>query len=467
MMKKNDKISEFQISPNSIEAEQSVLGTVLLDNAKVHDVVDFLHEKDFYNNAHRIIYTAIKNLFVKESAIDLTTLTEELKRLDKLEEAGGAGYLANLEQYVITTENISHHLRIVKDKAKLRSLIACAKEIVSMANEEPFEVNEILDKSEKLIFTIAQEREVKEFRKSSDLTPEVYDEIRNRYKHKQEVTGVRTGIEKLDNLTSGFQRGDLIILAARPSIGKTALALNIGAFIAIDMRLPVGVFSLEMSSSQIITRVLCNMKKIPGHSLRKGFLSAKQLEDIEDAFTILNDSPLFIDDTPGLSILEIRARARRLKSIYPDLAMLVVDYLQLVRGSGGKKEQNRTQEVAEISRALKALAGELRIPIIAISQLSRMIEQRKGADKRPQLSDLRESGAIEQDADVVLFIHKDIPKQDKNDKDKQREEIQNICQNCQLIISKQRNGPLGDIDLVFFPAFTGFRERSPLTDASA
>lgn len=464
-MKKNDKNVDNRIIPHSIIAEQSVLGTMILHNPTIVEVMEVLGKEDFYSPAHQILFETIINLNDKKIAVDLTTLIEELKRINQLDSIGGASYVVSLEQYVIAVENIKHHANIVKDKSKLRSLIDGANKILDMAFDEPNEVNEILDKSEKLIFDISQNREHKDFIHISDITMEVMDEIEARYKHKKELTGIPTGFKKLDSYTSGFQRSDLIILAARPSIGKTALALNIAGYLALDENIPVGIFSLEMSSNQIYTRILCNASRVSAFKVRGGYISGSDLDTLSQFSMKISEAPIYIDDTPDLTMLELRAKARRLKAINPDLSLIIVDYLQLIRGSSGRKEINRQQEVAEISRSLKAIARELKIPVLAISQLSRLIEQRKGEDKRPVLSDLRESGAIEQDADLVMFIHRDKPK-GKKEAPKRIEEIEFRDEEtqknfpgdiCELIIAKQRNGPLGTVNLVFLPYIMGYR----------
>lgn len=459
-MKKFDKNTSPHLPPHSIEAEQSTLGSMILDNATIVEAIELLKKEDFYSTAHQIIFETIISLFDRNIAVDLTTLIEELKKQNELDAVGGPSYVASLEQYVITTENVSHHIKIVKDKSKLRSLIDSANQIMEMAYEEQDDVNVVLDNAEKIIFEISQDRTKKDFQEVSEITVEVLQEIEQRYKTKKDVTGLPTGFTKLDLLTSGFQKSELIILAARPSMGKTALALNIASYVTVEQNLPVGFFSLEMSSNQIDTRLLCSLSMIASDRIRSGYISGDELHHINRWGKQLSDAPLFIDDSPALSILELRSKARRLKAQKSDLALIVIDYIQLVKGTG-KKEQNRQQEVAEISRSLKALAKELNIPIVALSQLSRLIEQRKGRDKRPILSDLRESGAIEQDADIVLFIHRESlsqPQKGEEGTPPQYQFKKSRGEECELIIAKQRNGPLDTVRIVFFPDCTAFRE---------
>jgi replicative DNA helicase len=458
------KVVDVGPLPHNLEAERAVLGTMLLDNTTIPIVVDFLKKENFYNTAHQIIFDAIVRLFERNSVIDLTTLNDELRRTGELEKVGGTSYLASLEQFVLSTSNVQHHARIVYNKHKLRRLIEAAHRIAESALNEEDEVERILDTSEKAIFEISQDRAVRDFAHISDLVVDAMEEIQRRYHSKKDVTGLATGFIELDQLTCGLQRADLIIIAGRPSVGKTAFGLNIALEAAIGIyekkepqdRKPVGIFSLEMSSQQINHRFLCSLAHVSGNRVRTGYVSSVELKRLSERVKLLSDAPIYIDDTPGISILEVRAKARRLMAQRPDLALIIVDYLQLMRGSG--KSENRQQEVAEISRSLKGLARELNVPLIAVSQLSRMIEHRRGKDKRPVLSDLRESGAIEQDADLVVFVHRMRAPQDEEEEEEEettrpRKKPGEISE---IIIGKQRNGPLGTVKLVFFPDFTMF-----------
>jgi replicative DNA helicase len=447
------KTSDVKVPPHNLDAERAVLGTMLLDNDTIPLVIELLQKETFYSSAHQIIFDAIVSLFDHAVAVDLTTLCDELKRRNVLDAVGGPGYLASLEQFVLSTANIHHHAKIVYNKAKLRKLIQASATIVEQAYSETYDVEEMLDRSEKLIFDISQERATKDFVHISDLTADAIEEINIRYHSKMEVTGLATGFIELDQRTCGFQQSDLIIIAGRPSIGKTAFSLNIATHVALRLNRPVGIFSLEMSSTQVNSRLLCSLAHVSSNRVRTGYVSGAELKRLSEKADLLSAAPLYIDDTPGMSILEVRAKARRLKALEKDLAIIIVDYLQLMRGSG--RPENRQQEVAEISRSLKGLARELQIPIIALSQLSRLIEHRKGRDKRPMLSDLRESGAIEQDADVVLFVHRE---REPEEAEEFAEESapKKLGQLSEIIIGKQRNGPLGIVNLIFFPDFTMF-----------
>ena len=452
-----EKIDSARIQPHSPEAEASLLGSMLLDNTTISLVIDKIRKEHFYNTSNQHIFEVLTTLFDKKSSVDLTTLVSELQSRKLLEKVGGVSYVASLEDRVLSPSNIEHYADIVLDKARLRKLIASAYEILESAYNEEMEASELLDYSEKIIFEISQERISRDFISLSDLTVKSLEEIQRRYHDKHEVTGIPTDFYKLDELTAGFQRSDLIILAARPSKGKTAFGLNIALNIADRHNLPVGIFSLEMSSSQVNNRLLATMSRVSSLRVRTGYLSAEELKRLSEYGRRLTEAPIYIDDTPGLSVLELRAKARRLKSRVPNLSLIIVDYLQLMH-SGGRVE-NRQQEVAEISRSLKALGRELDLPVLAISQLSRLIEHRSGKDKRPMLSDLRESGAIEQDADVVLFIHPEPPvgeeeEEEEPAEDETREALP--AQVTEIIIGKQRNGPPGTVKLLFFPEFMLF-----------
>ncbi len=445
--------------PYSTDAEKAVLGAMILDVEQIEQVLGVVKPNCFYHRRHELLFEAILELHEKGQAIDFTTLTTEMRRRTQLEEVGGPGYIVGLEQYVFSTANAPDHARIVFQKHQLRELIRIAEVIRGQAETEADDVGLLLDHAEKMIFDLSEQRTTRDFRDVGSLTVETLEEIERRSKMSHEVSGVATGYSDLDEWTGGLQASDLIILAARPSVGKTALALNmvcnIGAGlrnrkIVPEARRGVGVFSLEMSCSQVNMRLLSTISTVPMHKMRSGKLNASDHRRINEYAELLHDAPIYVDDTPGISVLELRAKARRLAARVPNLSLIIIDYLQLMRGSGLRSADNRQQEVSEISRSLKALARELNLPIIALSQLSRMIEQRKGKNSRPMLSDLRESGAIEQDADVVMFLHreKNYDKKDGDDEEQRTADI--TAEPAELIIGKQRNGPIGTIDLVFF-----------------
>ena len=450
-----EKIESARAQPHDLEAEAALLGSILLDNSSLSLVADKISKDNFYSTAHQLLYEVILEMDEANTAIDPTTLVSELNKRKLLEKVGGFSYVAALEDKVFAPQNIEHYASIVHDKARLRQLIASAYEILEAAYTEETDVKTLVDRSEKMIFDISQETVHGDFVAISDLTLQTLEEIQRRYHDKHDVTGLRTDYYKLDELTSGFQPSDLIILAARPSKGKTAFGLNVALRVATMTDKPVGIFSLEMSCEQLNNRLLCTLSKVPAQRVRTGYLSSEELRKLSEQGRRLARAPIYIDDTPGMTALELRAKARRLKSRVDDLSLVIVDYLQLMH-SGGRIE-SRQQEVAEISRSMKALARELNVPVIAISQLSRMIEHRSGKDKRPMLSDLRESGAIEQDADVVMFIHP--VEQDDEEEDEDREESRARhpqAKITEVIIGKQRNGPLGTVELLFFPEFMMF-----------
>ncbi|MEE9230813.1 MAG: replicative DNA helicase [Acidobacteriota bacterium] len=428
--------------PNSLDAERSVLGAVLLENTALHQAQQILREDDFYRDDHRRIYRTMGELSERSTAIDLLTVKEELERRGELDAVGGSSYLASLVDGVPKWANIEHYARIVKEKATLRNLISSAHQIISSALEAEEDADDILDSAERSIMRIAEHRLRAGFvplRTVADQSLRVIEKLSEQH---ELITGLATGLERFDELTSGLQRGDLVVLAGRPSMGKTALALNIAQHAAVKNKLKIGIFSLEMTKEQLFLRLLCSQARVDSHRLRTGTLTKTDWTKMTLGFGQLADAEIYIDDSPGISILEMRAKARRLK-LERGLDLLIVDYLQLVRGRS--RYENRTQEISEISRSLKGLAKELNLPLIAISQLSRAPETR-GGDRRPQLSDLRESGAIEQDADVVAFVY--------------REEVYRPSEEnrgrATLIIGKQRNGPIGDVDLVFLKEYTRF-----------
>ena len=399
--------------------------------------------QDFYRTAHQKIYAAITDLFDKAEPVDLVTLANKLKEKGQLEEIGGASYLARLVDTVPLAVNARHYAKIVHDKASLRRLIEKANAIVKRCFEERGEAEDVIDFAESAVFEISEQKARQSFYPLSKIILGNIETLEEKQGNRSLVTGVPTGYNQLDNLTSGLQNSDLIILAARPSMGKTALALNIARNAAVDANIPVAVFSLEMSKEQLSLRMLCSEARIDSSRLRGGFFSMEDWHRLTDAAGILSESPIYIDDSPSLSAMEIRAKARRLK-MDKNIGLIIIDYLQLMQGRSSA--ERRDLEISEISRGLKALAKELELPVMALSQLNRMLEQR--TDKRPRLSDLRESGALEQDADVVAFIYRDEVYNKEEDNPNRG--------TAEIILSKQRNGPTGDVFLSFLNSYTRF-----------
>jgi replicative DNA helicase len=440
-----EEVSPHKMPPQHIEAEQSVLGGILIENQAIHKVMEILTPDDFYREAHQKIFTSLLDLSERDEPGDLITLTNDLRKKDGLDSVGGASYIASLIDSVPTAANIEYYARIIKEKSVLRKLIETATNIVTQGYEDREDVEGLLDEAEQAIFQIAENRVRPSFYPIREIVKSSFKTLEKLYEKKELVTGVPSGFRDLDKYTAGFQPSDLIIVAGRPSMGKTAICLNFAQHAAASAKVPVAIFSLEMSKEQLVLRMLCSEAMVEGTRLRTGFLSESDWPKLTMAAGNLSDSPIFIDDTPALTILELRAKARRLKGEH-GLGMLVVDYLQLMRGRSFI--ENRQQEISEISRSLKALAKELNLPVIAVSQLSRRSESRE--DKRPQMSDLRESGAIEQDADLILFIYRD--------------EVYNRTEGnhgqAEVIIGKQRNGPTGKVDLTFLDKFTAFKDHS-------
>lgn len=418
-----------RVPPQNIEAEEAVIGSMLIEQNAVISALEILKPEDFYKENHRIIFRQIAEMADKLEAVDLVTLAENLKNAGHLEKIGGAAELARLANFVPTAANVEYYARIVAEKSVLRRLIAASTEIAASAYDSQYEVDEILDKAEETIFQISQGRTTQGYVHLKDVLVETMEKLEYLASHQGNVVGLSSGFSDLDSITSGFQPSDLIILAARPSVGKTSLGLNIARNIAIREDCSVAVFSLEMSREQVAQRLLCSESAINSQKLRNGFLSDDEWRRLSIGLGRLGEAKIFIDDTPGISVMELRAKARRIKAEH-GLGLVVVDYLQLMRT---RKQENRQQEISEISRSLKSLARELDVPIIAMSQLSRAVEQRQ--DRRPVLSDLRESGAIEQDADVVMFLYTE-PELEQN----------NLIE---LIVAKQRNGPTGNLKLFF------------------
>ncbi len=423
-----------KIPPQSIEAEQAVLGAILQHTEALHRGFETLREEDFYHPKHRKIYSAVKKLYESSNAIDLITVPEELSNRGQLEEIGGRKYLLDLVDSVATIANLDDYIRIVKEAAVKNQLIEDCADIVQRCYDPVITADEVLDYSETKIFAIQEHSLKGDFIALKDILPRTFEQIEEYSKREGHVTGVPTGFPDLDSLTSGFQDSDLVILAGRTSMGKTAFALNVAEHVAVTKGLPICIFSLEMSKEQLSQRLLCSRARISSHLLRTGRIADHQWTNLSIAVGPLSEAPIYLDDSPSLSIMEIRAKARRMKLKF-DIGLVIVDYLQLVRG-GQAPSENRQQEISYITRSLKALARELKVPVIALSQLSRQVEQR-GPNARPQLSDLRESGSIEQDADLVLFIHR--PLDDEG----------HLGQKAEIIIGKQRNGPTDIVRLAF------------------
>lgn len=441
-----------RIPPQNVEAEQSVLGAMLIEREAIAKVAEFLRPEDFYREAHRLIYAAVLALYNRAEAVDLITLTEQLRRDDKLEPAGGISYVTSLANSVPTAANIIYHAKIVEEKALLRQLITAATHIAGLGYEANDEVLTILDQAERMILGVSGRKVTGHFIPIKDILMATLDRIEKLYESKGSITGLPTGFVDLDNLTAGLQPSDLILIAARPSMGKTAFVLNIAQNVAIRAKKTVAFFSLEMSKEQLVQRMLCSEEGIDAHRLRIGALQEKDWEKLMKAANKLSAAPIYIDDTPGITVTEMRSKARRLK-VEHDLALVIIDYLQLMQGSGRSgRSENRQQEISEISRSLKALARELGVPVIALSQLSRGVEARQ--NKRPMLSDLRESGSLEQDADIVAFLYRD----DYYNPDTENKNL------TEIIVAKHRNGPVDTVLLSFLKEYTRFMSYSKRTE---
>jgi replicative DNA helicase len=446
-MPDDPQIDALKLPPHSMEAEQSVLGGLLLDNDAADRVGDVASAEDFYSDAHRVIYRHVMQLIANGKPADVVTLAESLSSAQKLDYVGGLAYLGALVQNVPTAANIRHYAQIVRDRSILRQLAATAGEIADTAyNPLGRSAKMVLDEAEAKVLHIAEQgaRGAQNFHEIGKLLATVVDRIETLYNrdNPSDVTGVPTGFVDLDRMTSGFQPGDLIIVAGRPSMGKTSLALNIGENVALDTGMPVAVFSMEMGAAQLALRMIGSVGRLDQHKLRTGRLVAEDWDKLSAALGRLNEAPILIDETPALNAIEVRSRARRLMRQYGKLGLVIVDYLQLMQAS--TQGENRATELSEISRAMKSLAKELQVPVVALSQLNRSLEQRP--DKRPVMSDLRESGALEQDADVILFIYRDeVYKPDSPDKG-----------TAEILISKQRNGPTGKVTLTFRGEYTRF-----------
>lgn len=439
-----------RVPPHSPEAELAVLGGLLMRSQLMNSIADILTPDDFYLPAHKSIFNAFVDLYSRSAPIDLVSTAEWLKNHNELETAGGAVYLGQLAQAVVTGANAEYYAGIVRDKALQRNLIDACAGIIENSFDSSRDVNELLDESEQAVFAVSQRTAKKEFSKSGDLVEKVFDNLSRLANAHDVITGVTTGFEQLDALTAGLQNSDLIIVAARPSMGKTAFALCVALNAAIKQNVTVGIFSLEMSKEQLMQRMLAVRGKVNLSSLRKPYaLKDEDWQNLYQAADIISHAPIFIDDSSALSTMELRARARRLKAEH-GLGLVVVDYLQLMRS--GRRTDSRELEISDISRSLKGLAKELNIPVVALSQLNRKVEDR--TDKRPILADLRESGAIEQDADVIMFVYRDDVYKIKNPAERP------TMGEAEIIIGKQRNGPVGIADLVYVSPYTSFESRA-------
>jgi replicative DNA helicase len=439
--------------PASPDAERSILGGIILDNYLVNEATQGLLPEHFYLDSHRRIFQRMMDLNETAKPIEIISLSEELARHKELESVGGVAYISSLTDGVPRRQSIEHYVRLVKDKALLRGLIHAANGMISKALDQEDEAGEILDGAEADIFSLSEARISQDLMKLSEIVRQSFPEgLDSLYEAGRRITGVETHYTELDDKTAGFQPSDLIIIAARPSMGKTAFAINIAENVAVVDQRPVAIFSLEMSKEALLRRMICSQSRVDSHKFRTGFLGKEDLAKIRTGIDALLQAPMYIDDTPGISLTELRAKARRLKRQH-GLDMIVVDYLQLMSATapGGKRYENRTQEVSAISRGLKAIAKELRVPLVALSQLSRAPETRGTKDNEPKLSDLRESGSIEQDADVVMFIHR--PEYyDRDNPD--------IKGDANLIIGKQRNGPTDTVHLTYINQWTRFENRA-------
>jgi replicative DNA helicase len=432
-----------KLPPYNDDAERAVLGAVMLDKEALGIAMENVDIDNFYKMEHRAVFEVMCKLYENDQAIDGITVAEELEKQNKLARLGGVDFLATLLGTVATSTNVAHHAKIVRDKAVLRNLIHTANDISRDAYDGSEETDIILDNAQSKIYSISENRSTNAFQSVAKVVPETFSRINEAFTNKSDVTGIRTHFAEFDRMTAGLQKSDLVILAARPSMGKTAFALNMAYNVAVKEDVPVAIFSLEMASEQLVMRMLCSSGGFNGHDLRRGKLSNEQWPQLTEACSRMSEAPIFIDDSSGISILEMKAKARRLKQQH-NIGLIIIDYLQLMTAGG--RAENRQQEISNISRNLKGMAKDLDIPVIALSQLSRAVESR-GGDHRPMLSDLRESGAIEQDADVVMFIYRE---------EVYKPEDESVRNKATFIIGKQRNGPIGNFDLHFHKAFTRF-----------
>lgn len=431
-----------KIPPHDLEAEQAVLGSMLTDKDAVISAIEKLKVDSFYRDDNKIIYESILNLYNRAEPIDIITVKDELASLGKFEQVGGLEYLAGLPDKVPTTANVEKYIKIVEEKAVLRNLIKTANEIIELGYDPTEEVDHIMDSAEKKIFDIMQDKSQKGYTPIKDVLVDSFTQLEELYNRKQHITGVPTGFTELDYKTAGLHPSDLVLIAARPAMGKSAFALNIAANAALRANVPVVVFSLEMSKEQMVNRILCSEAMVDSNKVRTGKLDEEDWEKLAGSIGPLSEAEIYIDDTPGISVMEIRAKCRKLK-LEKNIGLVVIDYLQLVQGTN-KRGGSREQEISEISRSLKMLAKEIGVPVIALSQLSRAVEQRP--DHRPMLSDLRESGAIEQDADIVMFLYRD----DYYNQESEKKDI------AEVIIAKHRGGSTGTVELLWLGNYTKF-----------
>ncbi|MBE6104938.1 replicative DNA helicase [Anaerovibrio lipolyticus] len=439
-----------RVPPQNIDAEQAVLGAMLIKKEAIAEVAQILRPEDFYRDAHKIVYEAMLNLFNKNEPADIVTVSDYLNNENLMEKVGGVTFITALANTVPTAANVTYHAKIVREKADLRNLINTATDIAGMAYESSDDVADVIDKSEKMIMEVANRQNVSAFTPMRDIVMETFDKINVLYESKGGLTGIPCGFTDLDKLTSGLQPSDLILVAARPSMGKTAFTLNIGAHVALKEHKNVAFFSLEMSKQQLVQRMLCSEGGIDSQKLRKGELDKTDWGKLVNVANKVAEAPLYIDDTAGITVMELRSKARRLKA-EKGLDLIIIDYLQLMQGRTGKgATDNRQQEISEISRSLKAVARELNVPVIALSQLSRSVESRQ--IKRPMLSDLRESGSLEQDADIVMFLYRE----DYYDPETVNKNI------TEVIVAKHRNGPVDTVKMFFKKEFTRFNDLSKM-----
>ena len=431
-----------KVPPHDIEAEQAVIGSMLTDKDAVADSIEVLKPEDFYRQDNQTIYEAIINLYNKAEPIDIITVKAELISLGKFEAVGGLEYLAILPDKVPTTANVEKYIKIVEEKSVLRNLIKASNELINLGYAETEEVDDIIEEAERKIFEIAEGKNQKGYTAIKDILVESFAEIEKLYNQKEPITGIATGFTDLDYKTAGLHNSDLILVAARPAMGKSAFALNIATNAAVNSKVPVVIFNLEMSKSQLVNRILCSEAMVDSNKIRTGKIEEDDWVKLATALGPLSEAPIYIDDTPGISVSEIRAKCRKLK-LEKNIGLIVIDYLQLIRGSS-KRNSSREQEISEISRSLKILAKELDVPVIALSQLSRAAEAR--TDHRPMLSDLRESGAIEQDADIVMFLYRD----DYYNQDSEKKNI------AEVIMAKHRSGSTGTVELLWLGNYTKF-----------
>jgi len=436
-----NEIALDKVPPQNLDAEMAVLGSMLLDEDAISIAVESLDKNYFYKDVHKKIFAAISDLYNANKAVDLITLTDELKRNGTLDEVGGPSFLTALANSVPTAANITHYVSIVKEKSILRTLINNATRIVSLCYESEGNIDEVVDSAERFIFEVSSRKSQGSYLHLKEIVKDSIETIDRLYQKKAHVTGIPTGFIDFDIKTAGLQASDLIVIAGRPSMGKSAFAIGIAEYAGVVEKIPLAIFSLEMSKEQLVQRMLCSHARVDAHKVRTGYLATSDWPRLTAAAGKLSEAPIFIDDSPAISVMELRAKARRLKA-HHDIKLIILDYLQLMRGSANI--ENRQQEISEISRSLKALARELSVPVIAISQLSRAVEAR--TDHRPQLSDLRESGAIEQDADVVALLLREeyySPSAENQGK-------------VEVMIAKQRNGPVGSLQLTFIKEYTRF-----------